>query len=175
MIQKIMHVSNYLSLCFVHANDKSKLTPNCTNLVRDVPGCALASHLTTLKEIGASRLYKRVKKWCSQGQKGFLSYRFTGKETKNVYSKGNFAWGWQSSATAPIRTFAFIGLQLRDAISRIHRVTITEGVLQEIKDSCKRYFNVCYLLLHSVTPTVWTIGHAIPYHTNLLYRKLGLG
>lgn len=34
-------------LMLVHANDNSKLAPNCTNPVRDVPGCALASHLTT--------------------------------------------------------------------------------------------------------------------------------
>ena len=34
-------------LMLVHANDNSKLAPNCTNPVRDVLGCALASHLTT--------------------------------------------------------------------------------------------------------------------------------
>ena len=68
----------------VHANDKIKFAPNCTNPVRDVPRCALASHLTTLKEIGASRLYKKVNKWYSQGRKGSLSYRFTGKETKKL-------------------------------------------------------------------------------------------
>ena len=33
-----------------------------------------------------------------------------------------------------IRTFAFIGLQLRDTISQFSRVTIAEGVLQEIKE-----------------------------------------
>ena len=70
--------------------------------------------------------------------------------------------------------FAFIGLQLRDAISRFSRVTITEGVLLGIKGSCKRYSNACSLLLDSITLTVWTIGHAIPYHTDLLYGKLGL-
>ena len=71
--------------------------------------------------------------------------------------------------------FAFIGLQLRHSISRFSQVTITEGVFQEIKDSSMWYFNACSLLLDSKTPTVWTIGHAIPYHTDLLYMKLGLG
>lgn len=61
-------------LMLVYANDKSKLTPSCTNPVRDVPGCALASHFTTLRDIGASRLYKKVKKWCSRGRKLSLSY-----------------------------------------------------------------------------------------------------
>ena len=127
-------------LMLVHANDNSKLAPNCTNPVRDVPGCALASRLTTLKEIGACRLYKKVKKWCSQGQKGFLSYRFTGKETRK------FCHNFMSILKAILReddspqqqlqicTFAFVGLQLRDTISRFSRVTIAEGVLQEIKD-----------------------------------------
>ena len=134
-------------LMLVHANDKSKLAPSCTNPVRDAPGCALASHLTTLKEIGASRLYKRVKKWCSQGRKGSLSYRFTGKETKTFCN--NFRSILKASSREndspqqqlQVCMFTFIGLHLRDAISRFSRVTITEGVLQEIKDSCKRYFN----------------------------------
>lgn len=127
-------------LMLVHANDKSKLAPNCTNPVRDVPGCALASRLTTLKEIGASRLYKKVKKWCSQGQKGFLSYRFTGKETRkfchNVMSilKAILREDDSPQQQLQICTFAFVGLQLRDTISRFSRVTIAEGILQEIKD-----------------------------------------
>lgn len=33
----------------------------------------------------------------------------------------------------------------------------------------------CSLLLDTVTLTVWTIGYAIPYHTDLLYRNLGVG
>lgn len=168
------------ALMLVHANDKSKLPPNCTDPSKE-PSCGLASHLTTLREIGASRLYKKVKKWCSQGRKGPLSYRFTGKETKKLCHKfTSILKAISREDDSPqqqlqICTFAFIGLQLRDAISRFSRVTITEGVLQEIKDSCKMYFNAYSLLLDTVTPTVWTIGHAIPYHTDILYRKLGVG
>lgn len=70
-------------LMLVHANDKSKLAPNCTNPVRDVPGSALASHLTTLKEIGASRLYKKVKKWCSQDRRDLFPIDSQGKRQKS--------------------------------------------------------------------------------------------
>lgn len=167
-------------LMLAHANDKSKLPANCSDPVKE-PGCALASHLNTLREIGATRLYKKVKKWCSQGRKGTLSYRFTGKETKKMCQKfASILEAISRDDDTPqqqlqISSFAFIGLLIRDAISRFSRVTITDGVLQEIKDSCKRYFNACSLLLDTVTPTIWTIGYAIPYHTDLLYRKLGVG
>jgi len=74
-----------------------------------------------------------------------------------------------------INTFAFVGLQLRVATSRFSRVNIDQKVLQELKDSCKMYFNACSLLLGSVSPTVWTIGHAVPFHTEALFNKFGLG
>lgn len=49
---------------FVYVNDKSKFVFNCINLVRDVFGCVLVFYFIILKEIGVSRLYKKVKKWC---------------------------------------------------------------------------------------------------------------
>lgn len=74
-----------------------------------------------------------------------------------------------------INTFAFVGLQLRVATSRFSRVNIDQKLLQELKDSCKMYLNACSLLLGSVSPTVWTIGHAVPFHTELLSNNFGLG
>ncbi|KAK2567896.1 hypothetical protein P5673_007786 [Acropora cervicornis] len=88
-------------LMLFHANDKRKRAPNCTNPIRDAPGCALASHLSTLKEIRASRLYKKVKKWCSQGRKGSLSYRFTGKETKKQYDPASFHYHRSTDVYVP--------------------------------------------------------------------------
>lgn len=46
-------------LMLVHANDNSKLAPNCTNPVRDVPGCALASRLT--EKLGLVDCTRRLK------------------------------------------------------------------------------------------------------------------
>ena len=167
-------------LMLAHAIDKSNLPSTCTDPSK-IPDCALSSHLSTLREIGATRLYKKVKKWFSQGRKGPLSYRFTGKETKKMCHKFmHIVKAVSCESDSPLQmlkasTFAFIGLQLRDATSRFSRVSIDSTVLQEIKDSCRKYFNACSLLLDSVTPTVWTIGCAVPYHTELLYRKFGLG
>lgn len=167
-------------LILSHANDKSGIPSSCTDFSK-MPDCPLASHLITLKQIGASRLFKKVKKWFCQGRKGKLSYRFTGKETRIMCQ--NFmklVKAVSSEQDTPIQslqvnTFAFVGLQLRVATSRFSRVNIDQKVLQELKDSCKMYFNACSLLLGSVSPTVWTIGHAVPFHTELLFNKFGLG
>lgn len=70
---------------------------------------------------------------------------------------------------------AFVGLQLRNATSRFSRILIDEDVLHELQECCKKYFNACAILLGKITPTVWTIGYAIPYHAELLFRQLGIG
>ena len=40
---------------------------------------------------------------------------------------------------------------------------------------CQQFFNANSFLLTNVTPTVWTAGVAIPYHTSKLHQKLGYG
>ena len=151
-------------LIIFHANDKSGIPSTCTDFSK-MPVCPLASHLITLKQIAASRLFKKVKKWFCQGRKGTLSYRFTGKETSYVSKLYETGEGSSEQDTPiqslQINTFAFVGLPLRVATSRFSRVNIDQKVLQELKD-CKMYFNACSLLLGSVSPTVWTIGHAVP-------------
>ena len=49
------------ALILCHFNDKSGTSSTCTD-VSKMPDCPLASHLITLKQIGASRLFKKVKK-----------------------------------------------------------------------------------------------------------------
>lgn len=163
-----------------HANDKSGLPSTFTDPSK-LPECPLASHLATLKEIRASRLYKKVRKWISQGRKGSLSYRFTGKETKLLSQKFMcLVKAISSQQDTPLQclmvnTFAFVGLQLRNATSRFTRICIDATVLQELKNSCRNYFNACSILLDKVTPTVWTVGYAIPFHAELLFKKFGFG
>ena len=142
-----------------HSNGKSSI-PSLRTDPFEFPECALALHLATLKT--TTRLYKKVKKWCARGQKANLFHCFTGKETKIMCHK--FMHLLQAISfpnDTPVQqlqicSFAFIGLQLRDAISR-------------------KYFTASSLLLDSVTPTVWTIGHVIPFHTDILYNKFGNG
>ena len=53
-----------------------------------------------------------------------------------------------SESVVKLHTLAFNGVQIRD-------------------------FTANRLLLEGVNPTVWTLGYAIPYHTNQLLEKLG--
>ena len=73
-----------------------------------------------------------------------------------------------------IATLAYCGLQLRDAVSLFSRVEITESMVAKLKIACQNFFNA-NSLLPRVSPTVWTIGYAIPYHVQILYEKYGLG
>ena len=65
-------------LILSQANDKSGIPSTCTDFSK-MPDCPLASQLITLKQIGASRLFKKVKKLFCQGRKGTFSYHFTGE------------------------------------------------------------------------------------------------
>lgn len=147
----------------------------------DLPECQFSKYLATLKHIGATRLYKKVKKWFNQGRNGPMNYRFTGKETKLLCHKYMHLLKAIScnhdspSDSLRIAVLAFVGLRLRNATSRFSRVIINENILHELKDCCKKYFNAYSILLGNITPTVWTIGYAVPYHTELLFKYLGIG
>ena len=42
-------------------------------------------------------------------------------------------------------------------------------LVKNLKVLCQQFFNA------NITPTVWTVGVAIPYHTSKLHQKLGYG
>ena len=74
-----------------------------------------------------------------------------------------------------IAAIGHAALQLRDAVSRYVRVKVDLQVIEEIEVCCKLFFNCCSLMLCDVTPTIWTVGYAIPYHSKLIYDKYGVG
>jgi len=45
----------------------------------------------------------------------------------------------------------------------------------ELKRICEQYFNGIQLLFEKVSPTVWSIGYAVPYHMKEIYDILGYG
>ena len=55
------------------------------------------------------------------------------------------------------------------------RVEISQEDINSLRECCKNYLNGYFLFLRNITPTVWTIGHCTPYHTQLLYDKFRLG
>ena len=130
------------------------------------------------------RLYKNFLRWFSEKRKKGIpfSYRFTGLESKH------FCWNFASliqqllkinslskGSVVKLHSLAFVALKLRDAVSIYSRVEISTEQLNNLKISCQHYFNAYCLLLDGVTPTVWTIGVAIPYHTGKLLERLGYG
>ena len=108
-------------------------------------------------------------------------HRFTGKETKIFCHKFmTLMKAISCDEDAPIKrlqlcAFAYVGLQLRDSVSRFSRVTVDETVVGELSESCRKYFNGSAMFLNKVTPTVWTIEYAVPYHVGLLYQTFSLG
>lgn len=135
----------------------------------------------SVKNVGASRLYKKINKWVKEGRKKKFEYRFTGKETKCFSHKFMFVIDSlrRENDTGPellrLLSIAFAALQLRDAVSKFSRVETDAAICQELEVHCQLFFNTCSLLLKSVSPTVWTVGYAIPYHNKALFREFGFG
>ncbi|KAK3747405.1 hypothetical protein QZH41_012093, partial [Actinostola sp. cb2023] len=49
--------------------------------------------------------------------------------------------------------------------------------VEELEEKCKCYFTaiVLFFAKQSVTPTVWTVGHAVPLHVKQIFETLGYG
>ena len=74
--------------------------------------------------------------------------------------------------------YAYVGLKLRDCVSIFNRFDITAEQLSRLAVVAREYFRANALFLpSSVNPTVWTMGHIIPSHTQDVHRKYkqGLG
>ena len=73
-----------------------------------------------------------------------------------------------------LHVIAYICLCLRDCVSLFSRIEITDEQVSELKAICTRYFRANAIFFH-VNPTVWTIGHIVPAHTQDMKSKYGLG
>ena len=154
--------------------------------VSDLPDSSpLLTFLKCLKDtLKCGRLYKAFLRWFSEKRKKGISfsYRFTGLESK--YFCWQFATLIQELLKIPtlskghvlkLHTLSFIGVKLRDAVSIYSRVEVSIEQVENLKVLCQQFFNANSLLLTDVTPTVWTVRVAIPYHTSKLHQKLGYG
>ena len=75
-----------------------------------------------------------------------------------------------------VLTYAYVGLRLRDCVSIFNRFDITSEQLSQLTVVAREYFRCNALFLpSSINPTVWTIGHIIPSHTQAVYSKYGQG
>lgn len=130
------------------------------------------------------RLYNSFNRWFSEKRKKGISfsYRFTGLESKR------FSWNFtyliqellkinnlSSASVVKLHPLAFTGVKIRDAAAIYSRVDVNKQQVEHLKILGQHYFTANRLLLTGVNPTVWTLGYAIPYHTDQLLEKLGFG
>ena len=65
---------------------------------------------------------------------------------------------------------------LRDAATLFNKVHVTSAEVSQLKEICQIYFNIYALFLpESLNITVWTLGYALPYHADLLYKEFKIG
>ena len=74
-----------------------------------------------------------------------------------------------------LHTLSFIGVKLKDVVSIYSRAEVSIEQVENLKILCQQFFNASNLLLTDITPTMWTVGVALPYHTSKLHQKLGYG
>ena len=82
----------------------------------------------------------------------------------------------KSNIPATCKTFAFVGLRLRDLCPIINRFKVEDTHLEQLPNLAQEYYRASALLLPtSVNPTIWTICHAVPAHARQVYDKYGQG
>ena len=75
-----------------------------------------------------------------------------------------------------LHALAYVAIELRDATSIYKRVEVTRDLLEKLFLSCKNYFNAYSLFLGPrISPSVWTVGYAIPYHNLQLSEQFKYG
>ena len=58
----------------------------------------------------------------------------------------------------------------------MNSVSVTTESIEHLKDNCTLFFNLFALFYAEVcNSTVWTIGHSIPYHADILCKQYGVG
>ena len=73
-----------------------------------------------------------------------------------------------------IYILSYIYLCLRDSVSPFNRLDISDDEIRDLSEHCTNYFRA-NALFFSVNPTVWTVGHIVPAHTQHMKGTYGLG
>ena len=162
---------------------KSNIPSSCIYIFVLPRDSSIRKFLHSLKhDVKATRLYKKVLTWFKGGRSKKFDYRFTGKDARLL--SHNFMYLIHSLAMPNeseknqlrLVTLSFCCLKLHDAVSLFSRIIVADAsVITDLKKCCLQFFNVVSLMLDNVTPTVWTVGYAIPRHFEMIHEKYGLG
>ena len=166
------------------AIQKSSLHSNVTNMSgvpRDSPFSKFVQALKSKCQL--SRLANKVTRWFNETKadgKDF-EYRFTGRDSRMfLHNFMHLVESLESCAdtarqTFRLHTFAFVSLELRNAVSLFCRMTINDDEIKELTSHCTNYFRAYSFFIGTVTPPIWTIGHIVPVHAKDVKSKYGKG
>lgn len=166
------------------AIQKSSLGSNVVNFSGVPRGSPFSKFVHVLKsKCQLSRLANKVIRWFNETKADgkYFEYRLTGRDSRMYLHNFMYLVESLESATDSARqtfrlhTFAFVSLQLRNAVSLFCRMFFTDSQLQELTTYCTNYFRACSLFLGRVTPTVWHLGHVVPVHAKDVSSKYGKG
>ena len=167
-------------LLLQEAFDRTRL-PSTMKLLQQMPeGCVLVRFVRALKKkVGAHRLHKKLRKHLSgeDTHNKRFTYRFTGRDSRDLCRGFHHLVTTLEKGADDFRVHAIVlaAKQLREVTALMSRVHVTPDELATLKASCKVFFNTMALFFGHVTPTTWTIGHAVPVHTQQLFDEFGFG
>ena len=161
----------------------SNLSTSISSFSQVLPQSIFFKYVDTLKsKYGLNRLAKRIVRWfndtCANGKD--FDYRFTGKDSRMFLH--NFLFlistleGQAKSQQAKqiIHIHAYMWLCLRNAVSLFSRINISDEEVSELKTHCRNFYRGYCLYFH-VNPTVWSLGNVVPWHTQEMKMRYGLG
>ena len=162
------------------ASDKKDISSAKT--IQDLPeSCTLAQYMRALYcKVGARKLHYHLAKWYTEKSKNdhLPLTRFTGEESQkfslHFMELLKIFEGGSKQVQFQVCVQAFIGLKLRQCVSLFSRFDVCEEQLFRLREVCQQYFNA-YALFRKVNLTVWTVGYAIPYYTEKLFKLYGYG
>ena len=160
----------------------SKLTDEINSFSQVPAHSPFNRYIAAMRACGLFRLAKKVTKWFDETKANGKSfdYRFTRKDSRlflvhfmslisAVKSRAN-----AGRETTILHVTAYICLCLRDCVSLFSRLAISDEPLSKLKTLCTKYFRVNAIFFYG-NPTVWTIGHLVPAHTQHMKEKYGFG
>lgn len=139
-------------------------------------------YIVAMRNCNLSRLANKITRWFDDtgaNSKDF-DYRFTGKDSRLFLLHFMALISPLEPSAGPgrpktiLHVIAYICLCLRDCVSLFSRINISNDEISKLSKLCHDYFRA-NALFFLVNPTIWTIGHIVPAHTQCMKDKYGLG
>ena len=175
MYMKLLHI------CATQSNLGN--VKNFNDIAEDVLLACFVSHIR--KEMGCNYLSKKVVQWFNESNgklDSAFSFRFRGKESyaflKNFPELIKMIMQKITSheVISRLHEIYFQFIQLRKVISfTVRIIDFNEDLLKEMEKSCALLFKACCLTQDRISPSLWTLCCATPYHAKLTLNEYGFG